>query len=213
MKIFSVLFFVFVLILLLLRQAAALSDTDQLKFRELVGQIKPDAEAWVKDKERKRICQEKLGRDPMKRTNPFFIKDACLAFHISVQRFDPEFDFDDYYKGVLLLHKRPQKTVTSAVEEIGTDAHYDIWKFKVDALKAKVDEHMSGYETNLRSLRCYTNGSLCNENFRGKAPVPMQYRTRSGGVPVGFVDVPVGFSPSGGVPVGFSPSGDVGFVG
>ena len=121
----------------------------------------------------------------MKRSDPFFIKDATLAFHILVQHFDPELDFDDVYRGVQLVHKRPRRTIARFMETGGSDENYDIWKFKVDSMLKLVKNNMATYEQNLMALRNYKKTQfMCNEHYMDAPAVPRQYRTLTGGEPV-----------------------------
>ena len=164
-------------------QVAALPDTERALYDAIVGRIDADADAWIKDPERIRICEEKLGRKPMKRSDPFFIKDATLACHVLLQRFDLELDFDDVYRGVQLVYKRPRRTITSFMGTAGSDENYDIWQFKVDSMLKLVKKNMATYEQNLRALRNYEKTQyMCNENFMEAPAVPRQYRTLAGDV-------------------------------
>jgi len=173
-------------------QVANLSEEDQKAHKDIVERMESDADAFINDPARIEDCLKVVGRRPMKRSDPFFIENASLGFHMKAQGLNLKFDYDNVYKGAALVSKRERITVgNQSTLPAGVDLDYDFWQWqsvRFDELMAKsCKEHSNSNRYTLNCTNKEKDTVLIggfNIGFeKGGVRVGRQYRTLFGGVP------------------------------
>ncbi len=127
-------------------EVAALSKEDQIAHKKAVERLEIESNIAVQDEARIAECQTKHGRKPMKRSD-FYLGDVFPLWHLVYnQKFDPELDVDDTYKGVHLLKKR-DRIWFEGTDVSKHDLDYDIWGFQAKKTEKHFQKCIGRYQS------------------------------------------------------------------